>query len=48
MSWGDSWTRYGRLEDGTIKEISDSGRYRMCGNGVVSNVVRAIAERIPA
>lgn len=37
MSWPDDWTRYG-----SEGEISDSQRYKMCGNGVVSAVVRAI------
>jgi DNA (cytosine-5)-methyltransferase 1 len=46
MSWPDGWTKYGRLDDGTIKQMADSPRYKMCGNGVVSSVVHAIAERI--
>ena len=46
MSWPDSWTRYGLLPDGNTKEVSDSARYKACGNGVVSAVVRAVAERI--
>ena len=41
MSWPDNWTRYGDF-DGEIKEISDSQRYKMCGNGVVSEVVKQI------
>lgn len=43
MSWSDDWTRYGDF-DGVVKEISDSQRYKMCGNGVVSNVVRSVVE----
>ena len=39
MSWPDDWTRYGCREDGTVYEVSDSQRYKMCGNGVVSAVV---------
>jgi DNA (cytosine-5)-methyltransferase 1 len=42
MSWPDDWTRWG--DDG--KEISDTQRYKMCGNGVVSNVAQWVAERI--
>jgi site-specific DNA-cytosine methylase len=42
----DGWTRYGRKPDGTVVEISDSRRYRMVGNGVVSAVVRQIVECI--
>lgn len=42
MGWPDEWTRFS--SDG--KEISDSHRYRMCGNGVVSNVARWIGTRL--
>ena len=41
MSWADDWTKYGDF-NGEIKEISDSQRYKMCGNGVVSKVVEEI------
>lgn len=44
MSWPDDWTRYGKKEDGTVYEISDSQRYKMCGNGVVSKVVSEIVK----
>lgn len=39
MSWPDNWTKYGNY-DGMIKEVSDTQRYKMCGNGVVSAVVK--------
>jgi DNA (cytosine-5)-methyltransferase 1 len=42
MSYPDDWTRYGA--DG--KEMADGPRYRMCGNGVVSNVAEWLAKRI--
>lgn len=42
MSWPDDWTKYGNF-DGQVKEVSDTQRYRMCGNGVVSSVIAAIA-----
>jgi DNA (cytosine-5)-methyltransferase 1 len=42
MGWPDDWTRW--TADGT--EISDSHRYRMCGNGVVSPVAEWIGRRI--
>jgi DNA (cytosine-5)-methyltransferase 1 len=45
MGWQDNWTQYGNF-DGEIKEISDTQRYKMCGNGVVSNVVAEILSRI--
>jgi len=38
MSWPDHWTRCGDYGEGP-KEISDTQRYKMCGNGVVSAVV---------
>lgn len=42
MSFPDNWTQWGINEKGEKVEISDSQRYKMCGNGVVSNVVREI------
>lgn len=38
----DNWTKYGK-EKGLI---SDSQRYKMCGNAVTVDVVQAVAERI--
>ena len=38
----DDWTRYNSDD----KEVSDSQRYKMCGNAVTVNVVRAVMERI--
>lgn len=46
MSWPDDWTRYGRKEDGTVYELSDTARYRLCGNGVGSVCVAWIAQRL--
>jgi len=48
MGWPDGWTSLGLFEtsEGSrrfgTKEISDTQRYKMCGNGVVSNCVEAI------
>lgn len=42
MGWPDDWTRWGA----SGKEMSDSTRYRMAGNGVTSNVAEWIARRI--
>lgn len=42
MSWPDDWTKYGKKEDGAVYEMSDSQRYKMCGNGVVSEVVKQL------
>ncbi len=44
MSWKDNWTKWGINEKGNKVEISDSQRYKMCGNGVVSNVIKRLAQ----
>lgn len=41
----DNWTRYGNYS-GTIKEISDTQRYKLCGNGVSVPIVEMIAKRL--
>ena len=46
MSWPDNWTRWGIDEKGNTIEISDTQRYKMAGNGVVSNVVKWIIENV--
>lgn len=46
MSWPDNHTQWGINEDGQVFEVSDTQRYKMCGNGVVSEVVRPIADLI--
>lgn len=46
MSWPDDWTRWGIDDKGNKIEISDSQRYKMCGNGVVSNCVKEIVKNI--
>lgn len=47
MSWPDNWTKYGYDKDKFADvEISDTQRYKMCGNGVVSKVVEAIVEKL--
>ncbi len=45
MSWPSGHTKYGRYGD-EVKEISDSQRYKMCGNGVVSAVVKEITKHL--
>lgn len=46
MSWPDDWTRWGAFQEDElrIREISDTQRYKMCGNGVVSKVVQRLIE----
>jgi DNA (cytosine-5)-methyltransferase 1 len=46
MSWPKNHTKWGINKDGVKFELSDSKRYKQCGNGVVSNVVSAISEVI--
>lgn len=41
----DDWTKFGNY-DGVIKEIAKTQRYKMCGNAVTTNVVKAIGERL--
>lgn len=55
MGYPDDWTKYGIIKNDitpvtrimdTITEISDTQRYKMCGNGVVSNVVAEIVKKL--
>lgn len=45
MSLPDGWTSKGIMNDKEV-EISDSSRYKLCGNGVVVNVVEEILKQI--
>jgi site-specific DNA-cytosine methylase len=38
----DNWTKYGLFENGTVKEISDTQRYKCCGNAVSTPVIKAV------
>jgi DNA (cytosine-5)-methyltransferase 1 len=46
MSWPDSWTRWGINEKGEKVEMSDSQRYKMAGNGVVSKAVEEVVKNL--
>lgn len=46
MSWPDDWTQMGVNASGKTYTVPDSGRYAMCGNGVVSNVAEWIGHRL--
>jgi DNA (cytosine-5)-methyltransferase 1 len=46
MSWPDDWLCWGIDENGSKVEISDTQRYKMAGNGVVSNVVKWLIENV--
>ena len=42
----DNWTRYGTDENNEMIEISDTQRYKMAGNAVSVNVIKAIGESV--
>jgi DNA (cytosine-5)-methyltransferase 1 len=46
MSWPDNHTKYGINAKGETVEISDSQRYIMCGNGVVSEVIKYLIAHV--
>jgi DNA (cytosine-5)-methyltransferase 1 len=39
MSWPDNFTKRGIDENGNMIEISDTQRYKICGNGIVTKVL---------
>jgi DNA (cytosine-5)-methyltransferase 1 len=41
----DAWNEFGEF-DGKVVPMSDTQRYKQCGNAVTVNVVQAVAERI--
>jgi DNA (cytosine-5)-methyltransferase 1 len=42
----DNWTKYGLTKDGKVIEISDTQRYKCCGNAVTTNVITAIGTQL--
>jgi len=48
MSWPDDSTRYGINEKGDTYALSDTARYRLCGNGCGSIVTEWIGRRLMA
>ena len=40
----DNWTEYG-IYDGVTKKVSNTQRYKMCGNAVTVNVVEAVVNK---
>jgi hypothetical protein len=46
MGWPDQHTAHGVKEDGTVYALSDTARYRLCGNGVGTPVAAWIARRL--
>jgi DNA (cytosine-5)-methyltransferase 1 len=45
QGYPDGWTSKG-IDDNKIVEISDTQRYKMCGNAVTTNVINAIGSRL--
>lgn len=48
MGWPDGHTSHGVTDDDKRVTMADGPRYRMCGNGVVSNVAEWIGKRMVA
>jgi len=46
MSYPDGWTEYGVDNKGQEVKISDTQRYKMAGNGIVSNCVEEVVRRL--
>ncbi len=46
MSWPDNHTKFGINDKGEKVEVSDSQRYIMCGNGVVSECIKALVDNV--
>jgi DNA (cytosine-5)-methyltransferase 1 len=46
MGWADGWTEQGVKEGGTVYALSDTARYKLCGNGVGSSVAQWIATQL--
>jgi DNA (cytosine-5)-methyltransferase 1 len=42
----DNWTKYGIDKDGKEIEISDTQRYKCCGNAVTTNMITAIGVKL--
>lgn len=46
QGYPDGHTAFGRKEDGTIYKMSDTQRYKQCGNGVSSPVAATILQKL--
>jgi DNA-cytosine methyltransferase len=46
QTYSDNFTKYGKFEDGTIKQISNTQRYKICGNGWTDEVITHIFKNI--
>lgn len=48
MSWPDLYTESGLDDDLNVVSLSNAQRYRICGNGIVSNITEWIGRRLSA
>lgn len=48
MGWPDDWTRWGVNENGVRYELSDTPRYKLCGNGIGREWMEWIGLRLMA
>ncbi len=46
MGLNDEWTKEGRTSEGEVVTVSNTQRYKMCGNGIVPQVVEEIMKRM--
>lgn len=46
MGLPDNWTKWGIDENDNKIEISDKERYKMCGNGLVPEIIKVVADRM--
>lgn len=46
QAFPDDWTQYGVDSESRLVPVSDTQRYKMCGNAVTTNVIQAVFERI--
>lgn len=46
QAFPDEWSRFGLMENGEIKEMSDSARYKCLGNAVTVSVIAWLVEKI--
>lgn len=42
----DNWTKFGVDQNDNIVQMSDTQRYKMCGNAVTTNVIQAVFEKL--
>lgn len=47
MGWADNYTLNGIDDDGNFVTLTNTNRYRICGNGIVASVTQWIGERLP-